>query len=479
MKTEKTSRKPTFGEALVPLVLSIIVLLVSIVVFKVDPHIPLFFSCLVCALFAYYLGFKWQEIEDAIFDGIKMALLPMVIILLIGMTVGGWIACGTVPYIIYWGLKLISPTWFLLTACVMCCVMSLSTGSSWTTAGTLGVALMGVGYGMGIPPAMTAGAIVSGSFFGDKQSPLSDSTNFAPAAAGTTLFEHVSSMIYSTGPAILISCILYGALGFRYSSGTVDAEKVKLILDTLSANFNLGPALLIPPAVLIVLIVKKVPAVVGMSIAAILGLVLAVFTQGVSYGQAVSYMHYGYVGQTGVEVVDKLISRGGLHSMLWTISLMFVSLAMAGILEKAGALDAILDKFRSLVKTVFGLVTTTLLSVLALNFFAADPYLAMLLPGRTFAPAFDEKKLDRKVLSRTLEDTGTLGCPMVPWGTSGVFMASTLGVATLSYLPFYFLGIVTPLVSMVLAATGFGMFYTDKKEVKEVKEVKEEKGGAV
>lgn len=465
-KKARVLRKPTFGEALVPIILSVIVLLVCIVGLGTDPHVPLFLACVICAVFAFYLGSDWKTIEEGIFRGIQSALLPMVIILLIGMTVGGWIAAGTVPYIIYWGLKLINPTWFLLTTCLMCCIMSMCLGSSWTTAGTLGVALMGVGYGLGIPPAMTAGAVVSGSFFGDKQSPLSDSTNFAPAVAGTTLFEHINSMIYSTGPAIVISLIIYGVLGLRFRGGQVDTENINLILNTLESNFNLNIGLLIPLIVLIVLIVKKVPAIASMSIAALLGLIFAITFQGSSFGQAIKYLHYGYVGTTGIGVVDKLLSRGGLHSMLWTISLMFVSLAMAGILEKTGALEAILDKLRSLTKSVFGLITTTLFSVLTLNFFAADPYLAMLLPAKTFGKSFDEKGIDRKVLSRTLEDTGTLGCPMVPWGTSGVFMATTLGVATLSYLPYYFLGLVTPIVSMILAATGIGIFYTDKNKKK-------------
>jgi len=458
-------RKPTFAESIIVIAIAFAACFGGIVGFGADPHVPLFITTVICVIFGFYLGYDWQTLEEGIFNGIKSALLPMLIIMCIGMVVGGWIACGTVPYLIYWGLQLLSPRWFLTTGVIMCCIMSMCTGSSWTTAGTLGIALMGVGEGLGIPAPITAGAIVTGAFYGDKQSPLSDSTNFAPAVAETTLYEHVNSMLYTTTPALLISLVLYTILGFKYGSGTIDQGNIQMILSTLRDNFNLNIGLVIPLIILIILIAKKVPALIGMSIAALLGLIFAVLFQGISLGEALKILHYGYVGNTGVEFVDKLLTRGGLNSMMWTISLMFVSLAMAGVLEKVGALAVVLEKFANLVASVFGVITTTLWSTFILNFFAADPYLAMLIPAKTFGPAFDKLGLDRKVLSRTLEDTGTLGCPLVPWGTSGVYMAATLGVATLSYAPYYFLGIINPFVSMACAAIGFGIFYKNKPQV--------------
>lgn len=446
------------------LIVSFATCLIGIVGFNVDPHIPLVISTGICVIYAFYLGRPWEIIEKGIFDSIKSALLPMLIILFIGMVVGGWIACGTVPYLIYWGLKLLSPQWFLLSSVIMCSIMSMSIGSSWTTLGTLGVALMGVGQGLGIPAPMTAGAVASGAFYGDKQSPLSDTTNFAPAVSGTTLYEHVRSMLYTTTPTMVISCIIFTFLGFKYGSGEFDTANINVILTTLEKNFTLNIFMILPLILLVIMILKKVPALLAMGIAALIGLIFAMIFQGDSLGQAIGYLHYGYKGSTGVDVVDKLLTRGGLHSMLWTISLMFISLAMAGVLQVTGALLVILEKCVLLIKTRFGLVTTTLWSGFFLNYFAADIYLAMLLPAKVFGPAFDEKNLDRKVLSRTIEDAGTIVAPLVPWGTGGVYTAATLGISTLSYAPFYLLGILNPFVSMTCAAIGFGMFKAVKKK---------------
>ncbi|MEL7648643.1 MAG: Na+/H+ antiporter NhaC [Sedimentibacter sp.] len=461
MNKEKVARKATFGESLIIIIIAFVILLVSIVVFKADAQIPLFLASVIVTVFAFYLGLKWENIEMAIFDSIKTALLPMVIIMLIGVTVGTWIACGTVPYLIYWGLQLISPTWFLVTACIMCSIMSLSTGSSWTTAGTIGVALMGVGMGLGIPPAMTAGAVVSGSFFGDKLSPLSDSTNFAAAVGGTSLFEHVNSMMWTTIPALLISWVIYAIMGLRFSGAIATPEGVVLMLQGIEQTYNLNVALLIPLIVLLVLIIKKVPAIISIAIAALTGAIVGMTIQGIGFGDMLKYMLSGFVGNTGIPDVDRLLTRGGMTAMLGTISIMFMSLSLAGILDVTGCLEAAFSKLANIVKSVLGLITTCLASSLVLNFLAADPYLPMLMTSKIFGASYDEKGIDRKVLSRTLEDTGTLGCAMVPWGTSGVYMSATLGVAVFSYLPFYLLGIITPVVSMVLAASGIGIFYKD------------------
>lgn len=465
MSVEREGRKPSFIEAIIAAIIITGTILISTVVFKVEPHIPMFLALVFSVLFAMYLKYPWGFIEKAIYDGIQIGLLPMLLMILVGMIIGSWIASGTVPYIIYLGIKIISPKWFLLTTLIGCSILSLCTGSSWTTIGTLGIALMGIGYGLGVPPAMTAAAIVSGAYFGDKQSPLSETTNFAPAVAGTTLFEHVNSMLYSTVPSFLLAGLLYTILGMNYVSGVADVEKINLITSTLKGSFNFTPILLLLPVILVIIIAKKVPALLGMGIAAILGFLFAVIFQGNTYTEIVKYMYYGYIGETGVDIVDKTLTKGGVISMWWTISLVFIALSMGGILERVGVLETILNKISSIIKSRFGLITTTLFSTLALEFLTADSYLPMLLVGRTFRPAYDAQHIDRKVLSRSLEDCGTLGAPMVPWGTNGVFIATTLGVATLSYLPYYFLGILTPIVSMVLAATGMGIFYTNRERI--------------
>ncbi|MEL7564532.1 MAG: Na+/H+ antiporter NhaC [Dehalobacterium sp.] len=461
---EKVEIMPSFTQACLIFLLIVGIILYATVVLKVSPHIPMFVCLVLTILLGLYLKYPWEEMQEALFKGIHIGLLPMLIMILIGMVIGSWIACGTIPYIIYLGIKFFSPQWFLVSVLLICSIMSLSTGSSWTTIGTLGVAFMAIGYGLGISPAITAGAVVSGAVFGDKQSPLSETTNFAPAVAETTLFNHVRSMLYSTTPAYIIALIIYSFIGLRYAGKAVDTEKITLMANTLQGAFNFNQILLLLPIFLIALVVKKVPALLGMGSAALLGLVFAIIFQRAELSDLINYMHYGYVGNTGVEVVDKLISKGGLNSMMWTISLMFFALSMGGVLERIGVLKVILNKLSNIVSSVFGLITTTLFSVLALEFVTADSYLPMLLSGRTFGPAFDRLHIDRKVLSRSLEDTGTLGSFWVPWSESGVFVLATLGVSAFDYLPYYFLGTITPLVSMVLAATGFGIWYTNKKE---------------
>lgn len=453
-------RKPTFLEAVNTLFITFGVILIGIVFLKVDAHIPLFVGTLICIGFAFYLRFPWSDIEKGIFDGIKSAIVPMLLIMLIGLVISGWIASGTVPYLIYWGLKVLSPSWFLTSAAVICCVMSMSIGSSWTTIGTLGVALMGVGSGLGVPAAMTAGAVATGAFFGDKQSPLSDTTNFAPAVCGTNLYEHIRSMLYTTLPTLLIGLAIYTFLGFKYSSGVFDRTGMDLIITTIENSYNLTPFLLIPLAILIFMILKKVPALLAMMTAAVLGLIFTMIFQGGTLAAGMKILHYGFVSQTGVETVDTLLSRGGLHSMMWTISLIFIALSLAGVLQKTGTLAVVLEKLAGFVKNAFGLISTTVWATAAMNFLTGEVFMPMLLSARVFLPAFDRQRLDRKVLSRSIEDGGTIIAPMVPWGMCGVFTAVTLGVPTLEYVPYYFLGLLNPIVSMTIAALGFGVFRT-------------------
>ena len=298
----KTEREGTFGSSVLVLALAIAVLLTGVVGFKLDPHIPLLFSSSIILLYGVWLRVPWKDMRDSIIKSISESIEAILIICLIGMTVGSWISSGTVPMVIYYGLKIFSPQFFLISVLVLCSIMSIMTGSSWTTIGTISVAFMGVGYGLGIPMGITAGAIICGAFFGDKQSPLSDSTNFAAAVAKTDLYDHVRSMIYTTGPAWLVSAVFFLFVGFSYSGGTADASQVDVITEGLAGAFNLNPVLLIPPVLLVVLIIKKFPAIPTMIIAAMMGMVLTVTVQGASLPDALRYMHSGFVGDTGVAV---------------------------------------------------------------------------------------------------------------------------------------------------------------------------------
>ena len=281
--------------------------------------------------------------------------------------------------------------------------------------------------------------------------------------AKTDLYDHVRSMIYTTGPAWLVSAVFFLFVGFSYSGGTADASQVDVITEGLAGAFNLNPVLLIPPVLLVVLIIKKFPAIPTMIIAAMMGMVLTVTVQGASPPDALRYMHSGFVGDTGVAAVDQLLTRGGLNSMTGTITLMLLSLTLAGALERTGVMHQLMKKAGAITGKRFGLIATTLVSSFSLSYFAADPYLAMLLPANALGEKYDEMGIDRRVLSRTLEDGGTV----VPWGTSGIYCAATLGIPVLEYLPYYIMGFATPVFSLILAATGLGIFYTTKKNKKE------------
>lgn len=459
-----SKKNPTFVQAIALITLIFTVVLTGITVFHLDPHMPLFLAVTFVSAYAFYLGYGWEELEKYMFDAVASALQPMFIIMIIGMVVGGWIACGTVPYMIYWGVKMLSPKWFLLTSVILCSIMSMSLGSSWTTIGTIGVALMGVGAGLGIPAPMTAGAILTGAFFGDKQSPLSDTTNFAPAVAGTDLYSHVRSMLWTTVPGLGLSMVGFTFLGFRYGNGSIDQAQLDQFLTVLNNSFNMNVLLLIPIIVLIILIVRKTPAVLAMGIATLLGVVFAMALQGATFGEALTYIHYGYKSNTGVAMVDKLLSRGGLNSMMWTISLMMMALCMVGVLNKTNVLNVILEKISKAVSKPFGLITTTLLTCIGFSCVAPESNMAMVLPGTMFAPAYDRLGIDKSVLSRTLEDGTTLVAPMIPWHTGAVYSSVTLGVSTLSYFPFYFLGIITPIACIIMAFFNIGTFKATQKK---------------
>ena len=470
---QKIKRKSTLVEALIPIVFLIAVLAISLVKLGADPHIPLILSATVAGLVGVYrLGFTWSELEEGVLETIKMAMQAVLILIVVGMLIGTWILSGTVPAMIYWGLDILSPGIFLIATTLICSIVSLATGSSWTTAGTVGIALIGIGKGLGIPSPLIAGAIVSGSYFGDKMSPLSDTTNLAPAMAGTNIFDHIKHMVYTTGPAFIIALIMYGIIGMKYAGKELDLSQIELIKDTLQGSFNtLSPILLIPPVVVILMVVFKVPALPGLIAGTILGGLFAVIFQGSSISEIIEVAHYGFVSETGVVAVDELLTRGGLDSMMWTVSLILCALTFGGILEKTGMLESIAKSLLIFAKGTFGLVLTTLLSCLFVDLVTGEQYLSIVLPGRMYKDEYRIRGLHPKNLSRALEDSGTLLSPLIPWNTCGAYMAVTLGVSPLAYLPFAFLNLINPLVSLLLAATGITMTKLRPEEMEEELEI--------
>lgn len=460
-------RPARLWEALVPVIVLIVLIRESLVRFEGTAHIPLLLAAGVAALIGLRLGYRWLDIEMGIIDGIAVGLKAILILLVIGMLIGTWIASGVVPIMIYYGLKLLTPAFFLVAACVICGIVSIATGSSWTTAGTVGVALVGVGQGLNVPLPMVAGAIISGAYFGDKLSPLSDTTNLAPAVAGSDLFEHVRYMMLTTVPAMLIALTLYAVLGWwSAGQGDVDQQHVESIRQTIADSFKLSPWLLLPPLLVVFMVVLRLPALPSLLLGVILGGVLAGAIQRMPVGDILTSAQTGYVSKTGVESVDELLSRGGLESMLGTVSLILTALTFGGVMERTGLLSALANGILRLARGAGGLVSATVATCIGMNVLAPDQYLSIIVPGRMYRSAFDKQGLHPKVLSRTLEDAGTLSSPLVPWNTCGAFMGTTLGVSALAYMPYAFLNLLNPIIAIVMAFAGWKISYATSRAPK-------------
>jgi NhaC family Na+:H+ antiporter len=450
-------KQTTIFHALIPILFLLIILPISILYFGADPQIPLILSTIVAALVAkFLLNYSWGEIEEGILDTIRLAMQAILILMVIGTIVGTWILSGTVPAMIYYGLQILSPGIFLLAAALICAIVSISTGSSWTTAATVGIALMGIGKGLGIPVGMVAGAIVSGAYFGDKLSPLSETTNLAPAMAGSNLFDHIRSLCYTTLPTFGIALILYGLLGMKYSGTNIDTSQIQAITEAIKGNFNISPILLIPPVFIILIVTLKIPALPGLIAGSVLGGIFAAIFQGASFAEIIDAAHYGLELETGVELVDNLLSRGGLDGMMWTVSLIFTSLTFGGVLEKVGMLKAFGLGILKLAKSTGSLVLATTLTSIAVNILTADQYLALVVPGRMYKQAYQDKGLPPELLSRTLEAGGTVTSALFPWNTCGAYMMATLGVSPWVYVPFAFLNTLVPVVNVIFAYLGIG-----------------------
>ncbi|MDL2327703.1 Na+/H+ antiporter NhaC [Ruminococcaceae bacterium OttesenSCG-928-A11] len=480
-KPERPVKKLSLFAALIPILALVLVMGVAVLVYGADPHVPLFLCTIVAAIVGLAHGQKWKDLEQAMVDSVNSAMGPIIILILMGPLVAIWIISGTVPAMVYYGLKILNPTFFLVASCILCCIVSLASGSSWTTAATVGIALMGIGSGLGIPPAMTAGSIVSGAYFGDKMSPLSDTTNLAPAVTGVNIFDHIRHMVYTTAPALVLSLIIYLILGLNYSSDTMDAGVVQSMSDTLAANYNINLFLLIPPILVILMVVFRVPAIPGMIGGIVLGIIFYVLFQGgaaggakEAFGTVIDVLNYGSVTETGHELLDNLLTRGGIQGMMWTISLIFCALAYGGMVDKIGSLGTISSYLLRFAKSTGSLVLVTVVSCIFTNAITGDLYLSIMIPGRMYKDEFKKRGLSAKNLSRCLEDGGTMSSSMFPWNSCGAYMSSTLGVATFAYVPFTFVNLLTPIISIIYGYTGFTMAkMTDEEKAQAAKELAE------
>jgi len=456
--TDQQDQEPIrLGVALVPVVFLIGALVLTISVYGLPPHIPLISAAAVAGAVAMLHGIPWRDVEAGMAQGINLAMGAILILMVVGTMIGTWILGGVVPTMIFYGLKILSPGIFLVATMLICSIVSLGTGSSWSTAGTIGLALIGVGAALGIPLPMVAGAIISGAYFGDKMSPLSDTTNLAPAMAGTDVFSHIRHMVYTTVPGFIIALILYAVLGMRYAGGTVEARQIGTMLETMNASFTIHPLLLLPPLLVIAMVVKRVPPLPALLGGTVIGGLCAVATQSSSLADVITAAHSGYVSATGVAEVDDLLTRGGLMSMMETVSLIICALSFGGIMERTGMLEVIAASLLKMVKGTGSLVATTVVSCIGMNTVASDQYISIVIPGRMYKNAFEKRGLHPKNLSRVLEDSGTLTSPLIPWNSCGAFMWATLGVYPLAYLPYAFLNLLTPVVSIFYGFTGITM----------------------
>jgi len=434
---KKTARKPYLWEALLSFAFLIIVMGVSISIYEADPHIPMLVGTLFAALIAVKIGFTWNEIEKAMFDGIYQALQAIIILAIIGVLIGLWLLSGVVPSMIYYGLGILKPGIFLVATVIICSITSLATGTSWGTAGTIGIALIGIAKGLGIPAPVAAGAIISGAYLGDKMSPLSDTTNLAPAVSGTDVFTHVKNMVPSTFTAYGITLVIFLIMGFKYGGESVDISAINAIRDGITSSFNVSPLLLIPPLAVIVAIAFKIPAIPGITIGIILGGVFGVVMQGANLGD--------------------LLTAGGLERMMFSISLTIIAMMFGGIMEKTGQLEVIVGALLKRVKRVGTLVTTTILTCIFSNVTMPEQYISVVVPGRMYAKAYKEKGLHPKVLSNALEGAGTITSALIPWNTCGAFLYSVLGVATQDYAKYAFFNYITPIVIIIFAYIGINL----------------------
>lgn len=385
----------------------------------------------------------------------------LLILLSVGMMVGIWIIGGTVPTLLYYGLKICSPNIIVPLAFVLCAITSLFTGTSFGSIATMGLALFGVGTSMGISAPLMAGAVCSGAFFGDKMSPLSDTTNVAADMSGTPLYDHIGSMMYTTVPATVICLVLYTVLGIRNASANADLSNIELILDTLGANFNISVIALVPAVLVLLTSALKAPAVPAMLGCTAVSGVFACLLQKISLSAMLGAAMNGFSSDTGVAMVDKILSRGGMTSMYSTVAIIILSATMGAVLEKSGVIDSLVNNV--LLKAVHkpcGLILSTMVYCYSLLLISGHQVMPIILGGRTFRPAYDRMGIQSKVLSRTLEDTCTIGAPMVPWGTSCAYMFSVLGIG-IAYIPYAFLCYIVPLFAILYACTGWFVWHKE------------------
>ena len=435
--TEEKQQELSLGKAIFGFVIPFGIVLVM-VLSGIDVLAALLVATFSLLIYGLVIGFKWDYLEKSFTEGAAGMLGSMFVMLLVGIMIAVWIASGSVPALLYYGLKIINPQFFLPLAFLICVITSIATGTCWGTAGTMGIALMGVAAGMGIPLPLAAGAIISGAHVGDKLSPLSDTTLLASASTGTKLFDHITSMLYTTVPISIACIIIYAVMGMKYGGSAFDTTQIQELTQGLADNFNINILMLVPPVLVIVLSVLHFPSFASFGIGIGVSIIWAMLFQHVNIGDLLSTALYGYEAQTGMESLDSLLSRGGALSMDYTIFVTIVAGMFTGLSKGMGTLSTIMKAIRTKVHTPGGLITLTTVTCIAMQA-SSDQYCTLTIPGAAFKETYEEMDINSCVLSRTMEDTGTLIGSIIPWDVSAIFFAGTLGVSTLEYIPYTFL----------------------------------------
>ncbi|MCT3607721.1 Na+/H+ antiporter NhaC [Lactobacillus acidophilus] len=455
-------KKVPFSESIIILIVLLVILGLSVIKFGLSPEVPVLFTVLLLTFWAKLRGFSWQDIQNGIKEGISVAIIPIFIFMLIGALIGIWIKAGIIPSIMVLGFHLISGSFFVPSVFIVCSIIGVAIGSGFTTISTVGIALFGIGSSMGANPALVAGAIISGAVFGDKMSPLSDSTNLSAAVAESELFAHIKNMMWSTIPSFVVSLILFWILG---NSGHMDPTKIEHTSRILQNNFSITWWAIVPIILMLICAWRKIPAIPTLFIN-IAVTVIMIFIQSPHESiQALdTLIMNGFVAKTSDASVNALLTRGGISSMMSTVALIISTLSLGGMLMKFNVMQSAMGPLVKHLKKPGRLITITILSGICINLFVGEQYLSVILPGRAFKPAFDKIKLSPLALSRVLEDGGSVINYLIPWGVAGSFAASALGVPVLQFLPFVFFSLLSPIFSILSGVTGIGLKWAKKEK---------------
>ena len=462
----KDTRDPGFLHSLLCFGGVIVIVISGLLWLGISLHSLLVIALVWVAGHSYWLGFSYKSIKSSMISGIEKGLGAIFIFFLIGILVAALIESGTIGALIYYGLDLLHPSFFLPAGLVLCSLMSLATGTAWGTIATIGVVLMGLGQALGIPLPLVAGMVVSGASFGDKMSPVSDTTNLAAMSADTDLYSHIKSMMYTTVPTYIICLIIFTFLGFYFTAQAMSEQELSTLSGLLEVEFAISPLTLLPLFVLLALSINRTPAEASMLASVAAALVLAILTQDRNITEVLNSLHTGYVSDTGLEQLDTLLSRGGIMSMMWTMSLALIALSLGGILDCAGFVRVLLRGILERIERAASLMTATISAGIVANMSMGEGYLSIIFGGQIFKESYEESGLEKHMLSRCLEEGATLSTSLIPWTTSGAFITGVLGMSPLELAPWTFFNYLNPLLSIGLAYLGFGIFRkTESSEV--------------